>query len=184
MTTPTEASTKRALPPEAVQPDETSNAPVPKAPRRVMPTPMGPVSTSTPQAAGAGGGPGAGAGPSDASDPTKLGSDDEDRDMDAEHLARLRALSEAEQQELIDRYFEAKEAHDDVVRLHESGDETRLLGEPHPALSSDRLQTERSLLEELRAARAAEGLPTEGEDFANGAPAATPSRARALSRRC
>ena len=92
--------------------------------------------------------------------------DDDDLEMDPEHLEHLRKMSEAEQQALIDAYFAAKEAHDDAELMLEGGPEGRGLGEAHSALAPQRLDAERELLEELRKARAAEGLATDGDEFA------------------
>ena len=81
------------------------------------------------------------------------GSDREDSEADPEELARLAALTEEQQQVLIDEYFEAKEVHDDAAAMLIGGPAERGLGEAHPLVAATRLQVECELLRELRVER-------------------------------
>ena len=162
---------KRSFPEEEGAPPP---GPAPaKAPRRVMPVPI--TATSGADAAGAPSGSSGGngnhaAGPSTANsssrrDPVADSDDDADSDIDPEHRAHLRDLPEDELQALIDEFFIRKERFDDAVAMLVHGPPGRKLGQAHPSVCASRLERELTVLAELRAARAAEDKPAEGEEF-------------------
>ena len=138
-----------------------------------MPVPI--TATSGADAAGAPSGSSGGngnhaAGPSTANsssrrDPVADSDDDADSDIDPEHRAHLRDLPEDELQALIDEFFIRKERFDDAVAMLVHGPPGRKLGQAHPSVCASRLERELTVLAELRAARAAEDKPTEGEEF-------------------
>ena len=155
-----EAGAKRQLDEDTVH-----AAPNP-AKRRIQPTPVPVASMEPPPSASASASASAtGATATDESEPPPsrpVPDDDDDAELDPEQLRRLKALSEDEQQALIDRFFMAKQSYDDAVAMLENGaDPSRHLGTSGFGVTPERLAAERDLLAELVASRQAEGLSTD-----------------------